>query len=187
VLLESKQKLKIGDVAPGFDLLGVDGKQHTTNGYRGAVALLVVFMCNHCPYVQAKFATMNSIANNYRGSGLAFVGINPNNNPDYPDDSFENMKKVASQNNFAFDYLFDGTQGVARDYGAVCTPDPFLFAAKDEKFILAYHGRFDDALNPGAIPATHEMQEAIEAVLAGKNPEFQFLPSRGCSIKWVEG
>lgn len=184
VLLQSEtRKLKTGDSAPDFALAGIDAKNHSLSDYRGAKALLIVFMCNHCPYVQAKFERMNEIYAKYSRQGLKMVGINSNDAADYPDDSFENMKKVAKEQKFGFDYLYDETQEVAKKYGAVCTPDPFLF---DSDFKLAYHGRFDDALSPEKEPKKFDMEEALDAVLAGRKPPHDFLFSQGCSIKWRE-
>ncbi|MCX8198382.1 MAG: thioredoxin family protein [Candidatus Micrarchaeota archaeon] len=181
VLLQSEPKLKAGDAAPPFELMGIDGRKHRLEDYRGCKAFLVVFMCNHCPYVKAKFSRLNQIFGKYSPFGLKMVGINPNDFRQYPEDSFENMKKVAAEQNFKFDYLIDETQEVAKAYGAVCTPDPFLF---DSQFRLAYHGRLDDALSPDKTPTKFEMERAIEAVLAGKKPPHEFLHSQGCSIKW---
>ncbi|MCX8197000.1 MAG: thioredoxin family protein [Candidatus Micrarchaeota archaeon] len=180
-LLQSEQKLKAGDPAPAFLLKGVDGKMHSLQDYFGAKAFLVVFMCNHCPYVKAKFSRLNQIYEKYFPLGLKMVGINPNDAQQYPEDSFENMKRVAAEQKFKFDYLYDETQEVAKAYGAVCTPDPFLF---DSQFRLAYHGRLDDALSPDKTPTKFEMERAIDAVLAGKKPPHDFLYSQGCSIKW---
>ncbi|MEM2138466.1 MAG: thioredoxin family protein, partial [Candidatus Anstonellaceae archaeon] len=117
----------------------------------------------------------------YSRQGLKMVGINSNDAENYPDDSFENMKKVAREKGFGFDYLYDETQEVAKKYGAVCTPDPFLF---DADFKLAYHGRFDDALSPEKVPKQFDMEAALDAVLAGRKPPHDFLYSQGCSIKW---
>ncbi|VVC01747.1 Thiol-disulfide oxidoreductase ResA [uncultured archaeon] len=183
LLQSDAAKLKTGDAAPDFSLMGTDGKTHSLSGYRGAEALLVVFTCNHCPYAQAKFSRMNDIFAKYSGKGLRIVAINPNDAVAYPDDSFENMKRVSRERGFEFDYLCDETQEVARKYGAVCTPDPFLF---DSAFRLAYHGRFDDALSPGKKPVKFDMEEALDAVLSGKKPPHEFLFSQGCSIKWRE-
>lgn len=181
-LLQSEtKKLKTGDAAPDFSLPGVDGRSRSLADYRGAKALLVVFMCNHCPYVQAKFSRLNEIHSKYSRQGVAMVGISSNDAENYPDDSFENMKRVAAEQGFRFDYLYDESQEVAKKYGAVCTPDPFLF---DKDLKLAYHGRLDDALSPEKKAADFIMEKAIDAVLSGKKPDKDFLPSQGCSIKW---
>ncbi len=182
VLLQSEtKKLKTGDAAPDFSLIGTDGKWHRLPEYEGAKALLIVFTCNHCPYAQAKFERMNEIFSKYSRQGMKMAGINSNDAANYPDDSFENMKKVAREKRFGFDYLYDETQEIAKKYGAVCTPDPFLF---DPEFRLAYHGRFDDALSPEKVPKKFDMEEALDAVLAGRKPPHDFLFSQGCSIKW---
>jgi hypothetical protein len=129
---------------------------------------------------------MNAIAADY--DEVAVVGINPNDETEYPEDSFERMTEYVDRG--AIDitaYLRDETGDVAEAYGAVCTPDPFLFGNDDGAFRLAYHGRFDDAMNPNDEPSVepgHEMREAIEEVLDGETPDKTFRPSRGCSIKW---
>ncbi len=180
-LVESSQKLKPGQKALNFELFGVDGKIHRLEDYSDANALVVIFMCNHCPYVLAKIQTINNIYEQYNKRKVAFVAINSNNHPDYPDDSFENMKKFAKENHLKFDYLFDDTQKIAKDYGATCTPDVFVF---DADFILAYHGRVDDARTLDAMPTTHDLMDVLDALSVGSLPRNAFLPSMGCSIKW---
>ena len=182
VLMESDNKmLKHGITAPDFNLKGIDGKFHSRDGYRGKKALLVIFMCNHCPYVKAKVDIINQLARHYSAKGLAVVGINSNNAEDYPDDSFGNMVKWAEEKEFAFDYLVDETQEVGMKYGAVCTPDPFLF---DSDFNLAYHGRIDDGHYPQLIAKSTELKDAIVQLLSGKAVNVEEHPSIGCSIKW---
>jgi len=182
-LMESSQKLKIGDRAPEFSLVGTDGKTRSLAEFEQASAMVVFFMCNHCPYVLAKLPSMKKLYDTYRPRNVAFVGINSNNNPDYPDDDFEHMKKFVADNQIRFPYLFDETQKVAKDYGAVCTPDPFVF---DSSMRLAYHGRIDDALSPEAQPTTSDLAFALDDILMGRMPKGGFKPSRGCSIKWRE-
>ncbi|RME31943.1 thioredoxin family protein [Candidatus Woesearchaeota archaeon] len=179
VLTESGQQLAIGDKAPAFALKGIDGKLHTLDEYRGKV-LLIIFMCNHCPYVRQKFTTINELAKRFSGD-VAVVGINSNDADAYPEDSYEAMQATAREEGFVFDYLYDATQEVARSYGATCTPDPFLFTADHR---LAWHGRLDDALQLHAKPTKQDMAEAIETVLAGRAVAKPFLPSIGCNIKW---
>ena len=176
--MRSEQKLKVGNTAPSFTLEGADGKAYSLSDFDKPV--LIVFMCNHCPYVQPKLARMKSIQEKYKDK-LVVIGINSNNNPEYPEDDFESMQKVIVEKNFNFIYLFDEDQEVAKAYGAVCTPDPFLFD-KDKK--LVYHGRFDNALNPGETPTQFDMEEAIEKMFKGEIIK-DFRPSQGCSIKWV--
>ncbi|MBW2977043.1 thioredoxin family protein [Candidatus Woesearchaeota archaeon] len=181
VLTKSLERLSTGDKAPDFNLKGIDGKNYTLNYFKDAKALLVIFMCNHCPYVKPKIETIKNLQAKYGEKGLVVVGINPNDPENYPEDSFDGMVNTAKEKNFNFIYLHDETQEVAKSYGASCTPDPFLF---DSSKKLVYHGRFDDALEPGQEPTTADMDDAISAVLEGKKPKHEFLYSIGCSIKW---
>lgn len=180
VLLESEGTLKTGDKAPDFELLGTDGKTHSRSEYVSKEGLLVVFMCNHCPYVQAKISALNEIYRTY-GDRIDMVGINSNDAIDYPDDSYENMKRMADKKGYGFDYLVDETQDVARSYGAVCTPDPFLFDADHR---LVFHGRLDDGHGPDGNVTTKTMMHNIKTMLGGVSIEKDFDPSVGCSIKW---
>ncbi|MBN2454610.1 thioredoxin family protein [Candidatus Woesearchaeota archaeon] len=179
VLLKSLERLKKGDKAPDFSLIGTDGKTYSLKDFENAKALLIVFMCNHCPYVKPKIPTIKALQEKYGRKGLAVIGINSNESENYPEDSFNGMVEAAKS--FNFPYLHDETQETAKAYGASCTPDPFLFDAEQR---LAYHGRFDDALEPGQKATTRDMEEAVEAVLEGKKPRYEFLYSVGCSIKW---
>ncbi len=181
--LESEAKLSIGDDAPAFSLPGTDGETYSLDSFADNEALLVVFTCNHCPYAKAKIGVLNALAAEY--DDVAVVGINPNDPAQYPDDSFERMQELVADGTVKYDaYLFDESQDVARDYGAVCTPDPFLFRRQNGSFELAWQGRLDDALSPDQEPTQHDMREAIEGVRAGEEVDKGFLPSRGCSIKW---
>ena len=179
VLLESEGSLKTGDTAPDFSLKGVDDKIHSLNDYTQK-GLLVIFMCNHCPYVKAKIEAIKEIHEKFKGQ-ISLVGINSNDSEKYPDDSFDSMKSVVNEKGIAFDYLVDETQEIAKKYGAVCTPDPFLFDS-DRK--LVFHGRIDDAMNPDAIAKERVMINNIEKFLNGEKIEKDFDPSIGCSIKW---
>ena len=183
---ESIDLLTPGDPAPEFVLEGTDGETYSPSDFDDYEALLVVFTCNHCPYAQAKIPFLNELAADY--DEVAVVGINPNDNPDYPDDSFSDMVELVEDGTIQYDaYLWDSTQEVAADYGAVCTPDPFLFSNDGGTFRLAYHGRLDDAPNPDDEPQREEMREAIESVLAGEEVDLPGDPSRGCTIKWRAG
>ena len=179
VLLESEVSLKTGDTAPDFNLKGIDDKMHTLNDY-SQKGLLIIFMCNHCPYVKAKIDAIKEIHQKFKDH-ISLVGINSNDSEKYPDDSFDSMKSVAKEKNIDFDYLVDETQDIAKKYGAVCTPDPFLFDS-DRKLI--YHGRIDDAMNPDAVPNEKVMIKNIEKFLNNEKIEKDFDPSIGCSIKW---
>ena len=179
VLLESQVKLKTGDRAPDFELPGIDGRAHSSGDYGGG-GMLVIFMCNHCPYVKAKSDALNELYGEF-GDKIDMIGINSNDPTDYPEDSFENMKKTASEKGFRFDYLADSSQETARKYGAVCTPDPFLF---NEDRQLVFHGRIDNAMKPDDVPTEKTMAANIRRMLAGQKIENDFEPSIGCSIKW---
>jgi peroxiredoxin len=188
-LLESDSDLAAGDPAPDFELPGTDGVTYTLDDFAPNRALLVVFTCNHCPYAQAKFDRLNAIAADY--DDVSVVGINANDAEEYPDDSFERMQELVADGTIQYDaYLRDESQQVARDYGAVCTPDPFLFrnegTPKDPAFQLVYHGRLDDALDPDTAADRVQIREAIDAILADEPVDVEWQPSRGCSIKWSD-
>ena len=180
VLLESKVSLQTGDMAPDFELLGIDDKQHSLTNYKDYKGLLVIFMCNHCPYVKAKIDAIKEIHEKFKDR-IALVGINSNDSTEYPDDSFENMKIIAQEKEIKFDYLVDGDQEIAKRYGAVCTPDPFLF---DSERKLVFHGRIDNAMKPEDTATEKTMIDNIQKFLGGEKIEKDFDPSIGCSIKW---
>lgn len=180
-LRESDSDLERGDPAPDFELPGVDGETYTLGSF-DADALLVVFTCNHCPYAQAKFDLLNDLATD---GDVAVVGINANDAAAYPEDSVERMRAYVDDGTVAYDaYLRDETAEVARAYGAVCTPDPFLFRREDDGYRLAYHGRLDDAMNPDEAATECYVRQAIDAVRAGESIGMDPGPSRGCGIKW---
>ncbi len=182
VLLESQVKLKTGDKAPEFELLGIDDKKHRLSDYKNYQGVLIIFMCNHCPYVKAKSDAFNELYEKF-GDKIAIIGINSNDSTNYPEDSFENMKKTVQEKGFKFDYLVDDTQEVAKKYGAMCTPDPFLF---DKDLKLVFHGRIDNAMKPDDVATEKTMINNMEKLLAGQKIEKDFDPSIGCSIKWKE-
>ena len=180
VLLESKISLKTGDSAPDFLLKGIDDEMHSLDSYAESKGLLIIFMCNHCPYVKAKIDAIKQIHEKFN-ENIAVVGINSNDSTEYPDDSFENMKKIANEKGIKFDYLVDEKQDVAKKYGAICTPDPFFF---DQDRKLIFHGKIDNAMNPDDTATENTMQKNIEKYLAGEKIQKDFDPSIGCSIKW---
>ncbi len=182
VLTQSAIRLKAGDRAPGFDLKGIDGKMHTPGEFSKSKAVLIVFMCNHCPYVKARLESIKEVHKKFRDNGVAVIGIN-SNDPNFPEEGFDNMKKFAVERGITFPYLFDETQSVARSYGATCTPDPFLF---DSDMRLAFHGRMNDALTLDQTPTEPTMENNISKLLKGEKIEKWFEPSMGCSIKWIE-
>ena len=179
VLLESKISLKTNDISPDFTLKGIDDNIHSLNDYTQK-GLLIIFMCNHCPYVKAKIDAIKEIHEKFKNR-IAIIGINSNDSLKYPDDSFKNMKNLAEENGIKFDYLIDETQEIAKKYGAICTPDPFLF---DENRRLIFHGRIDDAMNPDSSVTEKVMINNIEKFLNREKIEKDFDPSIGCSIKW---
>ncbi len=173
-----------GHPAFAFDLPGVDGKRHTLASARGAKGLLVMFICNHCPYVKAVLDRIVRDAAELQTLGIGSIAIMSNDPTDYPEDSWDHMVQVATRMNFPFPYVLDETQEIAKAYGAVCTPDFFGFNA-DLK--LQYRGRLDESRKEAA-PADvrRDLFEAMKAVaLTGNGPKEQ-IPSIGCSIKWRE-
>lgn len=175
---------EFGRPAPDFALPGVDGKVWTLEDCRGPRGLLVMFICNHCPYVKAVLDRLIRDTRELHDHGIASVAIMANDPTDYPEDSFENMRKIAHDRAFPFPYLLDGTQAVARAYGAVCTPDFFGYNAGLQ---LQYRGRLDASRKEAApADARRELFEAMcEVARTGKGPAEQ-IPSMGCSIKWKE-
>jgi peroxiredoxin len=177
--------LPIGTEAPDFSLVNVDGRTVSLGDFDDAPALLVVFMCNHCPFVKHLADSLAQFANEYIPKGLAVVGISSNDVANHPADSPEQMVREAEERGYQFPYLYDETQEVAKAYQAACTPDFFLFD-KDRR--LVYRGQFDDSRPDSGIPITgKDLRAAVDAVLAGKKPSEKQLPSIGCNIKWIAG
>ena len=171
-----------GEPAIDFNLVGIDGKNWNLDDCKGEKGTLIMFICNHCPYVKAIQDRLVRDTRELTGLGVNSVAIMSNDPADYPEDSFENMKKVAEQFRFPFPYLFDETQQVAKDYGAVCTPDFFGYNSDMQ---LHYRGRLDASRkDPAPADARRELFEAMKQIaLTGKGPEHQ-QTSLGCSIKW---
>ena len=169
--------------APGFDLPGTDGKRYTLAEVGGPQGLLVMFICNHCPYVKAVRDRIIRDCTELRALGISSVAISSNDPDDYPEDSFENMQRIARDLKFPFPYLFDETQEVAHAYDAVCTPDFFGF---NKDMGLQYRGRLDASRTSPVANARRELFEAMKAVAeTGRGPADQ-VPSMGCSIKWKQ-
>lgn len=170
-----------GAKAAPFSLKGVDGKTHSIEQVRGPKGLLVMFICNHCPYVKATIDRIVSDARELQAVGVGVAAIMSNDTVNYPDDSFENMKKFAVERKMPFPYLIDETQEVARAYGAVCTPDFFGYNANLE---LQYRGRLDESWQLIIPNPKRELLIAMKEIAAtGKTTQRQFS-SIGCSIKW---
>lgn len=168
--------------APDFDLLGVDGKRYTLADVRGERGLLVMFICNHCPYVKAIRPRLVRDLTELKAIGINAVGIMSNDPTDYPEDGFEHMKAVAQELGFPFPYVIDPTQEVAKAYGAICTPDFFGFNSRLE---LQYRGRFDESRKETAPDTTRDLFEAMKLVAETGNGPQEQIPSIGCSIKWI--
>lgn len=175
----SSQTLKKNNNAPAFSLKGTDDKLYSLKDFKSK-SLLIVFICNHCPYVKARIGDLVSLQSKFPKSELQIVGIN-SNDPSYPDEGFKNMVKFSKEHNLNFPYLIDDSQQVAKSYGAVCTPDPFLF---DESRRLVFHGKINDAMEPEMTPRMNVMENNIRKALNGEPIEKDFDPSIGCSIKW---
>ena len=180
-LLGSDYKhMKQVDIAPDFSLLGVDGAFHARNDIKGSKATLIIFMCNHCPYVLPKMKEIKRIVDTFSSKGLSVIGINSNESQNYPEDSYEKMQEYFDEWGIDFQYLHDESQEIAREYGAVCTPDLFLF---DTDLKLLFHSRIDDT--HGKEHANrHEMFEVIQKYLSSGIIVLEESPSMGCSIKW---
>ncbi len=174
---------EFGWKARGFALKGVDGKTYSLADVRGPKGTLVVFICNHCPYVKASIGRIVAEATALRGIGIGTIAIMPNDTEAYREDLFDNMKAFAVKNGFTFPYVIDETQEVARAYGAQCTPDFFGLNAQDE---LQYRGRLDASRMTPVANARRDLFEAMKQVAEiGRGPAEQ-VPSMGCSIKWKD-
>jgi len=181
----ASQMLPLGTSAPDFNLPDTKGNMVSLGDFTGAPALLVIFMCNHCPFVKHILSAMVELVTEYQAKGVAVVGINSNNVVNFPDDRPEMMAKVAKEAGFTFPYLYDQTQEVAKAYRAACTPDFFLFN-KEQR--LVYRGQMDDSRSGTGVPVTGaDLRVAIDAVLEGRPVPEEQKPSMGCNIKWKAG
>ncbi|MBN1257330.1 MAG: thioredoxin family protein [Planctomycetes bacterium] len=174
--------LPLGTQAPGFGLPDTNGKLVSLKDYEGAPAVLVIFMCNHCPYVIHIIDHLAALAKEYQKQGVAVIGINSNDVQNYPDDRPEMMAKLAQQKGFTFPYLYDEEQTVAKAYQAACTPDFFVF---DSGMKLVYRGQMDDSRPGNDSPVNgKDLRIALDAVLLGEKVSNHQKPSMGCNIKW---
>ena len=177
--------LSLGTQAPDFRLPDPGGKTFSLADFKGAPALLVIFMCNHCPYVKHIRDGLAKLARDYQPRGVAVVGISSNDAANYPADSPAKMAVEAASAGYIFPYLYDETQAVAKAYRAACTPDFYLF---DQNQRLVYRGQFDDGRPGSGAPVTgKDVRAALGAVLAGKPVAPNQEPSIGCNIKWTPG
>jgi peroxiredoxin len=173
-----------GAPAPAFSLRGVDGKTWTLDTARGKNGLVVMFICNHCPYVKAVREKMIRDARDLAAADVGVIAVNSNDPRDYPEDSFDNMQRIAREFGYPFPYVFDETQETAKSYGAVCTPEFFGY---DRDLKLRYHGRLDAGGRSADPSARRELFEAMKQIAqTGQGPKEQ-MPSIGCSIKWRTG
>jgi peroxiredoxin len=177
--------IELGAQAPDFDLPGTDGRVHSLKEFAGADALLVMFICNHCPYVKHVAAELAKLGRDYANEGVGIVAINSNSADSHPDDSPAKMVEEVKLRSYSFPYLYDETQSIARAYKAACTPDFFLF---DGERKLVYRGQLDGSRPGNNIPVSGaDLRAAIDALLAGKPVSQNQRPSMGCNIKWKSG
>jgi len=179
-LMQSKM-VSLGTPALNFSLPGTEGKLWTLDAFSDKKALVIIFMCNHCPYVKAVLDRLISIQKDYAGKGVQLVGINPNDDEAYPEDSMEKMKELVMERNIPFPYLRDDSQQVARRYNAVCTPDIYVYGPERK---LIYRGRIDDNWQDESKVTRNDLRDALDVILEGKLVSPEQTPSMGCSIKW---
>jgi peroxiredoxin len=179
-LLQSNQG-EIGSGIIGFELKGADGKIYSLESVASKSVIVLIFMCNHCPYVQAVVDRFVKIQSKYKDKGVQLIGISSNDVESYPEDSFENMKLFSKNRNLNFPYLIDENQSVAKNYDAVCTPDIYVY---DSSRILRYRGRLDDNWKDEKSVLKKDLESAIESILLNREISFEQVPSMGCSIKW---
>lgn len=172
---------ELGSACPDFKLPGVDGRDWSRTDFQNAKAFLVMFLCNHCPYVKAVEQRLIDLGNEMKAHGTEFVAICSNDSASYPEDSFENLQKRWKEKFYPFPYLVDESQKIAKTFGAVCTPDFFLY---DSSHKLAYRGRLDDSWKDPSQVKRRELRDAILAITQEKEVSSEQRPSMGCSIKW---
>lgn len=176
--------LELGTIAPDFSLPDPHGSVYTRDQIAGEYGLLVVFYCNHCPYVKHIRDKFVEVSSEYIDKGIGVVAISSNDAENYPDDSPEKMAEESKRYGYRFPYLYDESQEVAKAYDAACTPDFFLF---DRDLKLAYRGQFDDSRRGNDEPITGEdLKAAMDALIRGEKPSEEQRPSIGCNIKWKE-
>jgi peroxiredoxin len=178
------QMLALGTACPDFALPVTEGNTVKNTDFRGK-PMLVMFLCNHCPFVKHVADELANLAKEYQAQGVAAVAINSNDVENYPDDSPEKMKEEKQQRGYSFPYCFDEDQAIAKAFTAACTPDFFLF---DKNHKLVYRGQLDDSRPDSGIPVTgQDLRAALDAVVAGEQPSADQKPSMGCNIKWKAG
>ncbi len=173
----------LGTPAPDFSLPGTNGKTYSLMNFGDKRVLVIIFMCNHCPYVKAALRRLINLQNEYEEKGVRLVGINVNDAKKYPEDSLEKMKELAERKQLPFPYLYDESQESAKAYDAVCTPDIFVYGIERT---LKYRGRVDDNWQHPDEITRHDLNDAIEALLTDQPVNDDQVSSIGCSIKWKE-
>ena len=179
--LKHSTMVPIGTPAVGFNLPGVDGNTYSLDSFSEKKILVVIFMCNHCPYGKVAHQRLIDLQTETRELGVQLVGINSNDAEKYPDDSFDSMKTIAKEKGLNFPYLFDASQETAKAYDAVCTPDIYAYGPERK---LLYRGRIDDNWEHEEKVTQRNLKEAIDFIIAGKELSSDQTPSMGCSIKW---
>ncbi len=180
---EHSTMVPLGTPAPDFSLPGTNNKVYSLMNFGDKKILVIIFMCNHCPYVKAVLRRLINLQNEYAERSVQLVGINVNDVKKQPDDSPENMKALAEKKQLPFPYLFDASQESAKAYDAACTPDIYVYGEERE---LLYRGRVDDNWQHPDEITRHDLKDAIEAILAGQPVNDDQVSSIGCSIKWKE-
>lgn len=177
--------LPLGTIAPPFSLPNIDGKQVSLDDFKSSKGLVVIFMCNHCPFVKHLREGLAKFGRDYQVKGVGVVGISSNDVTSHPDDSPARMVDEHKSAGYTFPYLYDATQKVASAYKAACTPDFFVF---DSNLALVYRGQFDSSRPGNGKPVTGiDLRNAVDNMLAGKSPLMDQRPSIGCNIKWIPG
>lgn len=185
MVMTASTMLPLGTEAPDFALPDLDGRMVSPGQFADARAFVVVFMCNHCPFVGHILDGFIRLVREYQAKGVTFVGINSNDVGNFPEDRPEKMAQFAKERGINFPYLFDATQEVAKNYHAACTPDFFVF---DDERRLVYRGQMDDSRPSNGVPVTgSDLRAALDAVLTGGSVPEQQRPSMGCNIKWKAG
>ncbi len=181
--LTHSEMLPLGTIAPAFSLLDTVSNQYLSlDELKSSIATVIIFSCNHCPYVQHIQNKLVQVANHYQSQGIQFIAISANDAQKYPDDAPDQLKAAALNQHFPFPYLYDETQAVAQAYHAACTPDFYIF---DKDLACVYRGRFDGSTPGNSVPVTgKDLCAALEAILQGNPVDPEQKPSVGCNIKW---
>lgn len=181
--LTASSMLALGTKAPDFKLMDtVTGQSHSLKDAKESIGTVIMFICNHCPYVKHVIHELVQLAKDYQAKGVSFIAISANDAAGYPEDAPEKMIQLAKQLHFSFPYLYDETQSTAKAYHATCTPDFFIF---DKDLLCVYRGQLDGSRPSNKIPVTgKDIRSALDNILRGESVNLQQIPSMGCNIKW---